>query len=262
MTSNGKVVITGIAGIIGGVLRRLLGQRWQLSGVDLVPAPDVPTLLADITHKDVLIPAFQDAHAVIHLAGRSSAHWDEVFDSNITGTSSVFEAAKRTGVQKIIFASSNHVTGLYENNEPYKSIIEGRYENLKSDLVPRITHEMAIRPDSYYAVSKAFGEAVGRYYSEAFGIEVFCLRIGSVNQQDCPLKPRHFATLLTHRDLATLIDACLRVKNVSFGIFYGVSANTWRFWDIHHPREVLGWMPQDNAEVFRTAVSTIDMGKS
>jgi hypothetical protein len=179
-----------------------------------------------------------------------------MFHSNIIGTSSVFEAALRARVRKIIFASSNHVTGLYENDEPYKSIVEGRYENLNPDLIPKITHEMPIRPDGPYGISKVFGEAVGRYYSEAFGMEVLCLRIGSVNRQDRTLKPRHYATLLTHRDLATLIEACLRAENVPFGIFYGVSANTWRFWDIDHPREVLCWRPKDNAEVFRTAIST------
>ena len=76
------------------------------------------------------------------------------------------------------------------------------------------------------------------------------------------MKPRHFATLISHRDLGDLVDTCLLVENVSFDIFYGVSANTWRFWDIDHPRDVLGWIPQDNAEVFRDAASTKDTGKS
>jgi nucleoside-diphosphate-sugar epimerase len=262
MASTGRVLITGIAGTIGRVLINFLREHWELCGIDLVPVNNVPILVADITDKEALVPAFQDVYAVIHLAARSGARWDEVLHSNIIGASSVFEAAKRTGVQKIIFASSNHVTGLYENDEPYKSIIEGRYENLKSDLIPRITHQMPTRPDSYYGFSKAFGEALGRYYSESFGIEVFCLRIGSANQENCPMKPRHFATMISHRDLAGLVDTCLLVENVSFDIFYGVSANTWRFWDIDHPRDVLGWIPQDNAEVFRDAAPTQDMGKS
>lgn len=262
MHFNRKVVITGVAGTIGRVLISFLKEQWQLYGVDLIPVSDVPTLQVDINHQKSLESTFHNVYAVIHLAAKLSEQRDEMFHSNIIGTRSVFEAALRARVRKIIFASSNHVTGLYENDEPYKSIVEGRYENLKSDLIPRITHEMPTRPDSYYGFSKAFGEALGRYYSESFGIEVFCLRIGSVNQEDCPLKPRHFATLISHRDLADLVDACLLAENVSFDIFYGVSANTWRFWDIDHPRDVLGWIPQDNTEVFRDAASTKDMGKS
>ncbi|MGH7801685.1 MAG: NAD-dependent epimerase/dehydratase family protein [Thermodesulfobacteriota bacterium] len=253
MSFTGRVVITGIAGLIGRVVGRFLRKRWVLSGVDLLPNPDVLTLLADITYQEVLIPAFHEAYAVIHLAARDNAQWDEIVHPNILGTKAVFEAAQRAGVRKIVFASSNHVTGLYERDEPYRSIVDGRYEDLNPTRIPRITHTASIRPDGPYGISKALGEAVGRYYSEAFGMEVLCLRIGTVNQQNRPLVARHYATLLTHRDLATLIEACLRLEDVPFDIFYGVSDNTWRFWDIDHPREVLGWIPQDNAEVFRAA---------
>jgi GDP-D-mannose dehydratase len=191
---------------------------------------------------------------VIHLAANSNAdaNWEEIVHSNIEGTRAVFEAARRTGVQKIIFASSNHVTGLYENDEPYRSIVAGRYEKIEPDHPAMITHETAIRPDGPYGISKVFGEAVGRYYSEVFGMEVLCLRIGTVNSQNRPLEIRHYATLLTHRDLSTLIEACLEVENVNFDIFYGVSENTWRFWDIEHPKEILGWIPREDAETFRS----------
>jgi len=253
MPFTGRVVITGIAGLIGRVVGGFLRKRWELSGVDLRPTPDVPTLLADITYQEVLIPAFHEAYAVIHLAACFSTRWDEIVHSNIMGTKAVFEAAQRAGVRKIIFASSNHVAGLYERDEPYRSIVEGRYENLNPAQIAKITHTAPIRPNGPYGISKAFGEAVGRYYSDAFGIEVLCLRIGTVKQQNRPLVARQYATLLTHRDLATLIEACLWVEDVPFDIFYGVSDNTWRFWDIDHPREVLGWIPQDNAEVFRAA---------
>ena len=253
MPDAGTVVVTGVAGLIGGVLRRLLPGGWQLSGVDLRPAPDVPTLLADVTHTEALLPAFRDACAVVHLAANPShtASWEEVVRPNILGTRAVFEAARRAGVPKLVFASSNHVTGLYENDEPYRSIVAGRYEGLEPGRVPLITHAAPLRPDGPYGVSKAFGEALGRYYAEAFGMEVLCLRIGTVNAQDRPLEVRHYATLLTHRDLAALVDACLRAEGVPFDIFYGVSANTWRFWDVAHAREVLGWEPQDDAERFR-----------
>lgn len=253
MPSNKKVVITGVAGIIGRVLRQSLKEHWELSGVDIVSVPDVPTLLADITDQEALATAFKEAYAVIHLAGKSnvSAQWNDVFSPNIMGTKSVFEAARKVGVQKIIFASSNHITGLYENDEPYTSIVEGRYEDLKESKIPMITHEFPIRPDGPYGISKVFGEILGHFYSETFGIQVLCLRIGTVNHQNFPLETRYYSTLLTHRDLHSLIETCLYAENVSYGVFYGVSDNTWRFWDIDHAKNVLGWTPQDNAEVFR-----------
>lgn len=153
-------------------------------------------------------------------------------------------------VKKVVFASSNHVTGLYENDEPYRSICAGHYDGLDPGKIPRITHTWPIRPDSLYGVSKAFGEALGRHYAEAFGIETLCLRIGSFIEADRLIK-RSFATMLAHSDCASLVNACLRAKGVLFDIFYGVSANTWRFWDISHARDVLGWIPQVNAEHFR-----------
>lgn len=253
MLKSDRVVVTGIAGCIGRVVQRFLRERWELRGVDLRPVMDVPSVLADIAHQEVLVPVFQGAYAVIHLAANSflTAPWSDITGPNIIGTQAVFEAARCAGVQKIIFACSNHVTGLYEKDEPYRSIVAGCYSGLEPASIPRITHAMRIRPDGPYGVSKAFGEALGRYYAEAFGIQVLCLRIGTVNEQDRPLTVREYATLLAHCDLATLLEACLRVEGVLFDTFYGVSANTWRFWDITHAQEVIGWVPQTNAERFR-----------
>lgn len=253
MALGNRVVVTGISGVIGSVVRQFLKERWELFGVDLRPAPDVPTLLADINHQEAMVSAFQGAYAVVHLAANPSdtAPWDDIMRRNIMGTQSVFEAARIAGVRKLVFASSNHVTGLYEKDEPYKSIVEGRYEGLDAARIPQITHTMPIRPDGPYGISKAFGEAVGRYYSEAFGMQVLCLRIGTINRPNRPRIVRQYATLFTHRDFASLLEACLRAEKVSFDIFYGVSANKWRFWDIAHPGEVLGWVPQDDAEMFR-----------
>lgn len=253
MTKRGKVVITGIAGCIGSVVRRSLADNWELSGVDIRSVEGVPSLLADVNDQEALIQVFKGASAVVHLAAdsRSTAFWEDIIKPNILGTQSVFEAARLAGVKKVVFASSNHVTGLYENDEPYRSICAGHYDGLNPDQIPRITHTWPIRPDGPYGVGKAFGEALGRYYAEAFGIETLCLRIGSCIEADRPIEVRHFATLLAHSDCASLINACLRVKGVLFDVFYGVSANTWRFWDTSHARDVLGWIPQVNAERFR-----------
>lgn len=98
-------------------------------------------------------------------------------------------------------SSSNHVVGMYEHDEPYASVVAGRYERLDPDELPRLKADAPTRPDGPYGVGKAFGEAAGRYYSEAFGLSVICLRIGTVTGENRPEEPRHFATMLTHRDL-------------------------------------------------------------
>ncbi len=117
---------------------------------------------------------------------------------------------------------------------------------------PLITHK-EIRPDGYYGISKAYGEAMGRYYSEEYGISVICLRIGSVRPLDSPVRAiRDFATWFSHRDQAQLTRRSLEAQDtLSFDIFYGVSGNKWRFWDIEHPKQVIGFEPRDNAEEYR-----------
>jgi uronate dehydrogenase len=132
-------------------------------------------------------------------------------------------------VKKVIFASSNHVIGLYEQDEPYRSIVAGRYEGTTPSNIPQIDRVMPIRPDGYYGISKAFGEALGRYYAEKYNIQVFCLRIGTVNRDNRPRNVREYATFLTHQDLVSLIEECLNNQNIKFEIFYGVSSNKWKF---------------------------------
>jgi nucleoside-diphosphate-sugar epimerase len=191
--------------------------------------------------------------AVIHLAAdaRVSAPWSSVLRANVGGTVNAFEAAREAGVRRVIFASSNHVVGMYENDEPYASIVAGDYEGLEPARLPLIGADARIRPDGPYGAGKAFGEAAGRYYADMHGLSVICLRIGTVNASDRPEDPREFATLLTHRDLVHLIRRCLDVPELPFGVFYGVSANTWRFWDIDGARRALGYEPQDDAEQWR-----------
>ena len=118
----------------------------------------------------------------------------------------------------------------------------------------RIRTDAPVRPDGPYGVGKAFGEAVGRYYADAWGLSVICLRIGTVNRADRPTGIRHFATLLTHRDLVSLVRCCIDAPpDVRFGIAYGVSRNTWRLWDVEAARELIGFEPSDNAESFRAS---------
>jgi nucleoside-diphosphate-sugar epimerase len=255
--SEPKVVVTGAAGLIGRVLWNSPVEGWELFGIDKRPDPAATIVEGSMLDQETLSRLMDGASAVVHLGASSdvATPWEKLIAPNIEGTRSVLEAARVSGVKRFVFASSNHVTGLYENDLPYRAIMKGDCEGLDPKRLDRITHEWPIRPDSVYGASKAFGEALGRYYAEMFGLEVICLRIGTVNKEDRPQSPRQCATLLTHRDLTALIEACLNVENVSYAVVYGVSANTWSIWDLEEPRRVLGWIPEDNAEDVRSSRS-------
>ena len=200
---------------------------------------------------------FKDADFVIDLAGipDAAAPWRDVWKNNLRATANALDLAARANVRRLVFASSNHVTGMYERDAPYSSIVSGEYGDLDPEATPLITAASPVRPDGWYAVGKAFGEAAARYYSEAFGVSVICLRIGTVNVEDRPLKPRHFATLLTHADLLRLVLGALAAPDeLRFGIYYGVSRNRWRFWDIEQAEREIAYDPQDDAEAFRSGV--------
>jgi uronate dehydrogenase len=155
-------------------------------------------------------------------------------------------------VKRVVYASSNHVVGLYERDDPYARIVAGEVAGLDPATVPQLDSSTPIRPDSPYAIGKATGEAAARHYSEEFGLSAICLRIGTVLADDRPTRPRHLATLLTHADLVRLYEAALGAPDdVQFGIYYGVSANTWRFWDLEEARDEIGYEPQDDAERLR-----------
>ena len=254
MVERKKVLITGAAGLVGGVLREGLAADYDVSGVDMRPVDGIECLVADTTDLEAVLPAYDGVDTVIDLASApdQDSPWDVVYANNLPSTYNALEAARRVGARRVIFASSNHATGNYEDDEPYASIVAGRYDGLEPGNFPLVTVDMPIRPDGPYGIGKAFGEAAGRYYSDRHGLSVICLRIGTLNGEGRPLVPRHFATLLSHRDLVQLVCRCIEAPDaVRFAIFYGVSGNTWRFWDISNSRELAGYEPEDDAERWR-----------
>ncbi|MCH8294671.1 NAD(P)-dependent oxidoreductase [Candidatus Poribacteria bacterium] len=234
-----KILITGAAGRIGRVLKDRLKSRYNLRllyhRTVLEAEPDEEVIIASITDLDRMVEAVDGVDAVVHLAGNPStqATFEEALEVNIRGTYCIYEAAKRTGTNRIIFASTNHVTGFYEQ--------EGIYT----------TSKMLVRPDSYYGVSKAFGEDLGRYYVDAFGLAVISLRIGSfqpVESVQNRNSDRILSTWVSHRDTVQLVWRSIEAEEVKFGIYYGISNNTRAYWDIQNARDELGYEPEDNAE--------------
>jgi uronate dehydrogenase len=222
------VLLTGAAGTIGSALRdRLPGHGWDLRLFDRAPTPG--GMVGDITAPADLDAAMAGVDAVVHLAGQpSEAPWPVIREANIEGTFQVFEAARRADVRRIVYASSNHAVGFTPvgHEQP-------------ADLAPR--------PDTLYGVSKVFGEALGRYYVDRYGMQVACLRIGTF--EDRPTYSRSLATWLSPDDAARLVDACLRAPDLDFAIVWGISGNTQRMWSLDEGR-ALGYEPQDDAERF------------
>lgn len=251
--SRPGVVITGAAGTIGTVLRTELADSYDLRTIDQRPGPGID-LATDVRSSEQMASLVTRATAVIELAANSSVStsWRLVLENNLAATVGTLEAARQAGVPRVVVASSNHVTGIYERDEPYSSVLAGQYEDLDANTFPRIRADSPPRPDSFYAVGKCGAEAAGRYYSEVYGLSVICLRIGTVNRENRPRNPREFATLLTHRDLSQLVRRCLEAPpDVRFAVFYGVSRNKWRIWDIDDAAAIIGYEPLDDAERFR-----------
>ena len=239
-----KVLITGSGGLVGGVLMQGLADSFELYGLDLHLDPqNAHVFQADVTQPDQVEAVFERIpllECVVHLAGdpRVDADWDSAFHTNIGGTQNVYAAAQRHGVRRVVFASSNHATGAYEGFPPSL--------HTRAGGVP-ITTRDPVRPDGFYGVSKIAGEAIARMYYELHGLESICLRIGTVIRDDDPRgKARMQATWLSHRDLVQLVRCSLQA-NVGFGIYYGVSGNRSRFWDISAAEQELGYHPQDDA---------------
>jgi nucleoside-diphosphate-sugar epimerase len=247
------VLLTGAGGLIGGILRAGLADTHDVEGLDRARGSGAEWVV-DMRKLRRVEHAVEGMDFVVDLAANSelSASWESVLRNNVAATFNCLEAARRAGVTRIVFASSNHVVGLYERDEPYASIVAGEYAGLDPQQLPRLTSRVPIRPDSAYGVGKAFGEAAARFYAEEHGISVLCLRIGTVNHADRPTHVRQFATLLTHRDLVQLVARCIEAPaSVGFGIFYGVSRNTWRFWDLEEARSTIGYDPVDDTERWR-----------
>ncbi len=223
------VLITGSDGTIGRSLATLLPEMgWQLRGFDRQPAAGpIEQVAGDITDPGALDRAMAGVRAVVHLAGQATeAPWPVIREANLEGTFQVFEAARRAGVRRVVYASSNHAVG----------------------FTPRPSGELAAdtppRPDTLYGVSKAFGEALGRYYVDRYGMQVACLRIGTF--ADTPPDARAMATWLSPGDCARLVDACLRTDRLGFALVWGVSANSGRWWSLD-AGQALGYHPLDDA---------------
>ena len=191
--------------------------------------------LADKAAVDTLVAGCE---AIVHLGGVSVERpFEEVLEANIRGVFHIYEAARRHQVKRIVFASSNHVIGFYKQSD-------------------RLATDVPHRPDSYYGLSKAYGEDLSRFYFDRYGIETVCIRIGSSFPE--PTDRRMLSSWLSYRDLTELVRCALFTPQVGHTIVYGMSANRQVWWD-NHLAGHLGFVAQDSSEAFRQKVERSPM---
>ena len=246
------VLVTGLSGLIGSALRRhLAGGAYELRGLNRRAVPGVSCHRADIADLAAIEPAFAGVDVVVHLAAAVGAPpFEDVLRGNVVGTYNVFEAARRAGVKRVVFASSGSGVSGCEQEPRFAALVAGRYAEVPS--VPMLTHESPLHPSGIYGASKVWGEALGRHYADAHGLSVICVRIGRVKREDRPGAPREFAVWCSQRDIARFLERCIAAPpTVRFDTFFATSANRWGYRDLTHAREVLGWEPLDRAEDYR-----------
>ena len=181
-----RVLVTGMSGLIGGALRRHLEGTYELSALNRRSIPGVKCHAADIADLDAIAPAFAGVDTVVHLAARtgSSDVFDEILKANVVGTYNVFEAARRAGVSRVVYASSGATVSAWERDPPYSALVAGRYD--EAGTWKTMTHETPLRAAGLYGASKIWGEAIARHYADAYGLSAICVRIGRVRAEDRP----------------------------------------------------------------------------
>lgn len=247
------VLITGMSGLIGGIVRQRLEGKYELSALNRRDVPGVPCHRADIADLEGILPAFVGKDVVIHLAAiaQADASWEDVLHHNVIGTYNVFEASRRAGVKRVIYASSGATVSEWEREMPYQALAAGRYEEVP-ETWETLTHVSPVRPSGLYGCSKVWGEILARHFTDTCDLSILCVRIGAVTRENRPSQPRHFSVWCSQRDIAQMIERCIKAsENLKFDIFYAVSNNRWSYRDLEHARQVIGFEPQDAAEEYR-----------
>ncbi len=236
-----KLLLTGASGGLGCVLRESLApftQTLRLSDIaDLgAAAAHEEIVRCDLADKAAVERMVKGVDAIVHMGGISTEHaFEDILEANIKGVFHIYEAARKHGVKRVIFASSNHVIGFHKQGDV-------------------IDANCVKRPDSYYGLSKSFGEDLSRFYFDRYGIETACLRIGSSFPE--AKDRRMLVTWLSYRDLTELIRCCLFAPQLGHTIAYGASDNRDKWWNNAQAAH-LGFKPQDSSEPFRAKAESV-----
>ncbi len=249
-----KVLVTGLSGLIGGLLRdRLLADGgYEVTALNRSEVEGVRTVQADISDLDAIREAFAGQDAVVHLSAvLTNAEWDRLVAVNINGTYNVLEASRLAGVNRVVNASSGAVIkGVVRSPGIYKALEEGRYDDVP-DSWAMVDHNL-FHPYGLYGVSKMAAEGLARHFSDVYGLSVINLRIGTVKPSGVPEAAYDYSIYLSHSDVVQSIMLALNAPDdLKFDTFLVTSQNKWGYRDLSHFREVLGYEPADSAEDFR-----------
>lgn len=242
-TALSTIALTGAAGRIGRAIRpHLLPLCSELRLLDAAPVqaedPRETAHQLDLADRAALQRALEGCDAVVHFAGYPrEAGWDTLLAANVVGVANLWEAAHAAGVQRIVYASSNHAVGLY----PRSQTIDGTASPL---------------PDSRYGVSKVFMEALAAMYAIKHGVRGFGLRIGHCSA--APADARALSHWIHPEDLAQLVQVGLTADYVH-EIVYGASDNKRSWWDNRRAQE-LGYQPRHSADPHATALENLQSG--
>lgn len=234
-----RLLLTGAAGGLGRVLRESLKplcNTLRLSDIaEMAPAnnPAEEVTPCDLSDKQAVHQLVEGVDAIVHFGGVSvERSFEEILGANICGVFHIYEAARRHGVKRVVFASSNHVIGFYKQDQ-------------------ELDAHSPKRPDGYYGLSKSYGEDLANFYFDRYGIQTLSIRIGSSFPK--PHNRRMMSTWLSYADLTRLIERGLLADDIGHCIAYGMSANRDIWWD-NHLAERLGFSPADSSEVFREEI--------
>ena len=243
-----KILVTGISGLVGSAVYLHLSrspERYELYGLDrsrdlservfddrLIDLPDSRYFTCDITDMEAVRRAVEGMDVVVHMAADPSGRsWESLRDNNLIGTYHIFEASREAGVSRIVAASTIQVSTGDCEHEPYRSIVEGREEDVPAE-VPFVSVDTPGQPRNIYAASKVWSESLARVYGHSHGVSSLCIRIGWVTGEDSPRSGR--ADLwCSQRDIAELVRCCIEADpTLRFGIYYGMSDNDRRWVDL------------------------------
>ncbi len=237
-----KILITGANGRVGRTIVNGLRETgdYDVIATDLNADPDSGIQPLDVQDFVALQDAFTGVDTVVHLAWymQSDQFYEQIVPVNVVGTYNVYETARMNNVRRVIFGSSNHVTGFYKIGET-------------------VTPDMPYRPDSLYGLSKCWGELVGQMYADKYGLSSINIRIGNFTAENKPQSLRSLHIWISHEDIVQLTVRCIEADDeIKFLALYGTSANTRQWYEIDYLSDLIGYQPQSNSEDFEADVPT------
>ncbi len=265
MTTPTKTLVTGATGHIGSSTYLTLAEqpnRYDVFALDRtrefsqrlpqrnahLAIPDDHFFESDLADYDAVRTAVEGMDVVVHLGADpgDDGSWESLRDNNVIGTYNIFEACHAAGVSRVVAASSIMVSQGHREQEPYRSIVEKRWDDIPAEY-PLITPYFPAEPRGIYGATKVWTESLARVYA-AKGMSCICIRIGQV-ERDRPRPPSGHDIFVSQRDIVQIMECSICAdESVRFGIFYGMSRNDYRWVDIERAKQIIGYEPQDRAE--------------